>query len=270
MEQLKYKLLSAFQAAIAGGKQILEIYNTDFEVEYKEDESPLTIADTRCNDTILAELESRFPAVPVLSEEGSSLPYEERKGWKEFWLIDPLDGTKEFIKRNGEFTVNIALVEDGHPLLGVVYVPVKDIAYIGLTGEGAYKVENASAVGPSNYNELIKNGKKMPMLRTDKTLTVVASRSHLNDETKQYIESLEEKYGTANRVSSGSSVKLCLVAEGIADVYPRFAPTMEWDTGAGDAVCRAAGCWVVDKEGKKPLRYNKEDLHNPYFLVERL
>ncbi len=235
------------------GAAILTIYNSDdFNVEIKGDKSPLTAADRASHEVIVAGLERDFPEIPILSEEGIGIDYSERKGWERFWLVDPLDGTKEFIKRNGEFTVNIALVENGVATVGVVYVPAQDKLFAGVVGEGAYTVEG--------------DGVAMPIsVRTtppEEGLVVVMSRSHPSPELAAYLEKI--KVGEALPV--GSSLKLCAVAEGRADLYPRLGPTMEWDTGAGQAVVEAAGGKVVTPEGK-PLRYNKENLLNPYFIV---
>ena len=288
----------AYNAALEAGREILDVYEgSDFDVEMKADDSPLTVADKRAHDSIVRALEKS--GLPVLSEEGADIPVDERRGWERYWLVDPLDGTKEFIKRNGEFTVNIALMakspqQTPHggpgneyvPAAGVVYVPVKDIAYLGVGGRGAWKVENAliealkselqreesdpayKGRNPVGIESVIGSARGLPVDDpASRPFSAVMSRSHNSPETEEYVSRLEETYGTAERVSSGSSIKLCLVAEGTADVYPRFAPTMEWDTAAGDAVCRAAGCRVTGKDEVTPLAYNKEDLHNPWFVV---
>ncbi len=246
----------AKEAALDAGQKIREIYNSsNFEIEFKSDNSPLTKADKASHEVIISYLNDT--PYPVLSEEGKSISYEERSRWSTYWLIDPLDGTKEFIKRNGEFTVNIALIEQGKPVLGVVYIPVTDVLYWGSEGDGAFK--------------RVKAGKpvSLPEERDNGIFTVIASRSHLSEETQQFIDKLEELHPGLECQSSGSSLKLCRVAEGSADVYPRFAPTMEWDTAAADGVCRAAGCYVFNVESKNLLDYNKENLLNPWFLVTR-
>lgn len=246
-------------AARRAGACILEIYGRDFEIGYKEDESPLTEADEAGNEVIMEFLRESHPAIPVISEENRQLPYGERSGWKRFWLVDPLDGTKEFIKKNGEFTVNIALVEDGVPVVGVVYRPVGDTMYVGIQGEGAYRItgeaEPVRIAGGAHYTT--KTGVK-----------VVASRSHLTPEVERFVEALRAEGKTVEFLSAGSSLKLCLVAEGEADVYPRFGPTMEWDTGAAHAVATAAGRRVLNAETREDLAYNKENLLNPFFIVE--
>jgi len=244
--------------AIEAGKAILEIYNSeDFNVEFKGDGSPLTRADKAANDVIVKGLTEHFPNIPVLSEEGKSIPYQERKHWDKFFLVDPLDGTKEFIKRNGEFTVNIALIEKGNPIAGVVYAPVLGRLY-GCT------LDTASGdwqLAPSPQHPDAST--QMPALK------IVASRSHISAETEEFIEKMREKYGDVELVSMGSSLKICLVAEGKADVYPRLGPTMEWDTAAAHAIALAAGCEVLEFDSNKPLIYNKENLLNPFFLVRR-
>lgn len=251
---MKELLELAKKAAIAGGKEILEVYESDdFSIEEKEDKTPLTLADRRAHDAIMKHLETTN--IPVLSEEGRAIPYEERNQWNRLWIVDPLDGTKEFIKRNGEFTVNIALIESGSPILGVIYVPVKDILYTGIHGEGAQKEENGAVV-------------ELPQERGDRKFTAVGSRSHKSPETEAYFNQLAEKHGDIDVVSMGSSLKICLVAEGVADVYPRFAPTMEWDTAAGHAIAKAAGKTLLDYKTQKEMVYNRPELLNNWFIVE--
>ncbi|MEE9367549.1 MAG: 3'(2'),5'-bisphosphate nucleotidase CysQ [Pontiella sp.] len=275
----------AVKTALEAGDAILEIYEQDFEVEYKADESPLTSADKASHNIIVQALETT--PYPVLSEESAEIGYDERKEWSTYWLVDPIDGTKEFIKKNGEFTVNIALVKNGVPVLGVVYVPVVETLYVGREN-GAFKAikgqhyqnqEDLLAKLPDleNFQPLKVSGKPSGPLR------VVASKSHCNEETVAFIAELEEKYGKAALVSKGSSLKLCMVAEGSADIYPRIAPTMEWDTAAADAVVRAAGGKVFEyvkevrssdylctNESVKEVPYNKKNLLNPYFVVSGL
>lgn len=241
------------------GDAILEVYGTAFEVDVKEDNSPLTEADRRSNDVIVAALEERYPEIPIISEETRTLPYADRRDWDRFWLVDPLDGTKEFIKRNGEFTVNIALVEKGEPVAGVVFQPEADRLYWAARGQGAWR----SVEG--GVPEALEGG---PHYRDADAVVVVASRSHLTEAVQDFVAELEAAGKTVEFRSSGSSLKLCLVAEGTAHVYPRLGPTMEWDTGAADAVAREAGKQVLDWEKKEPLQYNKEDLLNPWFIVE--
>jgi len=241
--------------ALNAGQEIMNIYNSsDFGVEIKSDNSPLTLADKAAHEVIMEGLNKT--EYPVLSEEGAKTPFEERKNWKRFWMVDPLDGTKEFIKKNGEFTVNIALIENGEPIFGVVYAPVLEVLYYGLKGGGAYKISQGEK-------------KEIKISIPKDKLVVVASRSHLNGETSDYIQRVKEKYKTTKIISKGSSLKLVLVAEGKAHLYPRFAPTMEWDTAAGHAVVVAAGGYVTKTDGS-PLIYNKENLLNPYFIVSSI
>lgn len=258
----KLSLLTA-QATLNAGKAILDVYyNEETQVEYKGDDSPLTQADTKGHLAIMELLQNTN--IPVLSEEGKSLSYEQRKDWDLLWIVDPLDGTKEFIKRNGEFTVNIALVENGSPVLGAVYVPVSGELYLGVKEYGALKI-NIEA-GARITEDDIANGIQLPV-KTERPFTAVGSRSHMNEETTLFLEQYREKHGVVEILSKGSSLKMCMVAEGLADVYPRFAPTMEWDTAAGQAVVEAAGFSMVEKEHRTPLVYNKENLLNPHFIV---
>ncbi|GAB5400287.1 MAG: 3'(2'),5'-bisphosphate nucleotidase CysQ [Aureisphaera sp.] len=254
-------LQTAIKAAIEGGKAIMEIYATDFDVEFKGDDSPLTIADKECNDIINSYLQQT--PFPIISEENKQIEYDERKDWSRCWIVDPLDGTKEFVKRNGEFTVNIALVEQGTPQLGVIYVPVTKTLYFT---QGADKGSFKLIIEDQEYapEQIIEDALPMSPAALSQPVKVVGSRSHLNEDTKAFIEKLGQE---VEIVSKGSSLKFCLVAEGNAHVYPRFAPTMEWDTAAGDAICRAVGIKVIDQDTQLPLAYNKENLLNPYFLV---
>jgi len=257
----------ALQAALQAGESILDIYNDkqqDFGVEHKADHSPLTIADKNSHQ-IISEALKQSP-YPILSEEGHIPPYEERRKWSTFWLIDPLDGTKEFIKKNGEFTVNIALIQDGVPVFGVIYAPVLQNLYWGDKASGAWKIEQISKV--SELATAIKErALKLPLGKKQDLFTVVGSRSHSNEATENYIAMLKEKHGNINFLSKGSSLKICLVAEGSADIYPRFGPTMEWDTAAGHAIALAAGKNIALTDHRSPLSYNKKDLLNPYFIV---
>lgn len=263
-------LYKAIDAALKAGREIMSVYtdpDADFEIERKADNSPLTIAD-RKSHSIIAEMLSDTP-YPLLSEEGRQMPYDERKGWGELWLVDPLDGTKEFIKRNGEFTVNIAYIVNGVPEAGVIYVPVKHELYFGDMQYGAWKIEGIDSLETDDdLDSLMARADRLPKAEKHEGVVVVASRSHLNAETADYIRGLEEKHGDVTTVTKGSSLKLCLIAEGAADVYPRFAPTMEWDTAAGHAIVRAAGREVYQSEKSDvPLRYNKENLLNPWFIA---
>ncbi len=248
------------QLLIRAGKEILSIYETSFAVSYKEDSSPVTLADRISDRMIRQELQESFP---VISEESVHEAYEKRKNWDHYWLVDPLDGTKEFIRRNGEFSINIAFMEGDTPRAGFVYAPVLDELFWGVIGEGAWKLAQASAGLERQPMTLTSDGKLHDPLR------VITSRSHMTPETEAYIERLQERYGAVTRIASGSGLKLCRVAEGTADVYPRFSRTMEWDFAAGEAICRSCGCFVVNAQTRKPLTYNKEDLHNPWVLAGR-
>jgi 3'(2'), 5'-bisphosphate nucleotidase len=249
---LKKLLDIAIHAAEEASVEILKVYNSsDFQVDSKSDNSPLTLADKKSHNVIEALLKETN--LPILSEEGKSIPYETRKHWKHFWLIDPLDGTKEFIKRNGEFTVNIALVENQTPILGVVAVPVTGDVYYSCIGTGAYH-KRPDFEAPLS--------KRTPADLTKKGLRIVASRSHMNEETESFIQKLD----SPELISAGSSLKFMLLASGAADVYPRFAPTMEWDTAAPHAILTETGLSVLQQGKNQPLLYNKSDLLNPYFI----
>lgn len=262
-------LYIAIRAALDAGKSIMDIYsepNADFGIERKEDNSPLTLADKASNQLIVSALS--VTPFPILSEEEKQCPFEERKNWKILWIVDPLDGTKEFIKRNGEFTVNIALVNNGVPVLGVIYVPVRKELYFACDTIGAYKLTNIDSATQPSMDEMRQKAVRLPSALIHQGIVVVASRSHQTEETTRYIENLRKKGQPVTLISSGSSLKICLVAEGSADIYPRFAPTMEWDTAAGHAIARAAGCDVFHIDEKTPLFYNKKELQNPWFVVK--
>lgn len=249
---LQKKLAVAIHAAEEASAEILEVYNSgDFKTEVKGDNSPLTLADKKAHQAIVSILKSAN--LPILSEEGKSIPYEERKSWKYFWLIDPLDGTKEFIKRNGEFTVNIALIEDQTPILGVVAVPVTGEVYHACKGSGVYHKKQDFEVPLS---------RRTPANLAKKGLRVVASRSHMNEETETFIR----KFDSPELITAGSSLKFMLLASGAADVYPRFAPTMEWDTAAPHAILNELGLRVFRQNSNQELHYNKPDLLNPHFI----
>ena len=259
----------AITASIEAGLRVLEIYSQDFDVDFKVDKSPLTEADTASHNIITKYLTKT--GLPVLSEEGKEIPYAERKTWNLFWMVDPLDGTKEFIKRNGEFTINIALIHARKPVLGVIYIPVQHTLYFGSEYTGSIKVTNISETNIYDTIEAWVNaGKKLP-LKTNRTLyTVVGSKSHLTPETKDYIDRLKEKHGEIEVLSRGSSLKICMIAEGTADIYPRFAPTMEWDIAAGHAIAKHAGSAVLNSESLNDLEYNGETLVNPWFIAQPL
>lgn len=238
--------------ALSAGELIMEIYNRDFKIDYKDDKSPLTEADLKSNELICTALTNLYPDIPLMSEENKQTPYEERKDWEYYFCIDPIDGTKEFIKKNGEFTVNIALIHKNTPVLGVVYAPALNDMYHSKQGSGAFL-----------------NNKRLPLQTNPnpkEKLSVVASKSHLSSETQEFIDSLDTKQ--IEQVSKGSSLKLCMVAQGSADIYPRLAPTMEWDTAAADAIVRESGKMTFQFDSSDPVFYNKKDLLNPWFVVK--
>ncbi|WP_394804322.1 3'(2'),5'-bisphosphate nucleotidase CysQ [Aestuariibaculum lutulentum] len=258
----------AITAALKAGEAILKIYNKDFSVEYKEDESPLTEADLVSNKIIVTLLQETN--LPIISEENKQLPYSIRKEWKQCWIVDPIDGTKEFIKKNGEFTVNIALVENGITKLGVIYVPVtKELYYTNESKSKAYKTVFADNIEDINGVLFKEEDILKPNQEVNGIVKVVGSRSHMNEDTLNYVEGLKHNGNDIEIVSKGSSLKFCLVAEGQADVYPRFAPTMEWDTAAGQAICEAVGLKVLNQTTNEPMKYNRENLLNNYFLVTK-
>lgn len=263
-EMLETLLNKAIEASLLAGAAIVQVYHShDHQVETKEDQSPLTLADRRAHEIIVSYLSEM--GLPLLSEEGRAIPYNERNQWEAFWMVDPLDGTKEFIRRNGEFTVNIALIMNHVPVLGVVYAPVMQQLYYGMEGLGAFCLDPCpSDISITKVHEL---SALLPHRNHDRPYRVVASRSHLSLETELYIQHLVEGKPFHELVSRGSSLKLCMVADGSADVYPRFAPTMEWDTAAGHAVIVASGGKVMQADGSGPLAYNKENLLNPWFIA---
>lgn len=257
----------AINASIQAGLEICKIYNSnDFDITIKSDNSPLTKADKASNEVIIKVL-SNFN-IPIISEENKLLEYNQRKNWDKLWLVDPLDGTKEFIKKNGEFTVNIAYIENNSPVFGTIYVPAKKTLYFGDIKNGAYKVENVTTPY-SNFDQLKASAKLLPENKTSDTFRIVASKSHFNEDTKKFIDELEKKHEKIELVNAGSSLKLCLVAEGSADIYPRYAPTMEWDIAAGHAIALASGAKVVKATDNTDVVYNKKNLLNPYFVVKR-
>ena len=267
MKERKNLLLEAINASLRAGEKILEVYNSeDYEIQFKEDESPLTLADSKA-DNLISEMLS-VTGIPYFSEEGKRTPFEERSGWERYWLVDPLDGTKEFIKRNGEFTVNIALIEKQTPVMGVVFVPVYKKLYFAEKQTGSYKIENVAEKGIfSSFDKLLARAKKIESNRVIENFRIVGSRSHLSPETSEYFKKLQQQYGEAEVVTKGSSLKICLVAEGKADIYPRLGPTMEWDTAAGHAIALYADCSVLQFDSGESLVYNKPDLLNPWFIV---
>ena len=285
---VKIYLLTAIRAAIEAGNAILEVYHTDFKVEEKADKSPLTTADKRSHELIAGRL-ADFD-IPILSEEGKDIPYGERNTWDTYWLIDPLDGTKEFIKKNGEFTVNIAMISGKKPISGVVCVPDRDLLYFAADEIGSYKAQASQVaesinrlIGKTNrltemspshagqiLQELIALSSILPINPSkNQPFTIVGSRSHATPELEAFVAEKRREYGEVEFISAGSSLKLCLVAEGRADIYPRTGPTMEWDTAAGQAVVEFSGAKVFKYDTQEPLDYNKENLLNPWFVVVR-
>ena len=261
-------------ASVLAGKEILEVYDTKFDVEYKDDKSPLTLADKKASDRIIEELK-QFN-IPVLSEEGIHDSFETRKNWKQLFIVDPLDGTKEFVKRNGEFTVNIALVEDNTPTLGVIYSPVFKDLYFAAKNFGAYKIDREKfsplidCIQVVTLETLLQVAQKLPVVTDRENYVVVASRSHMSSETFEHIENLKRIYRDVEITTTGSSIKMCWVAEGIADEYPRFGPTMEWDTAAGQAILQESNACLIDLETNTPMKYNRENLLNNSFIAKRV
>lgn len=238
------------EIADTASRKVMEIYQTDFEVQTKDDNSPITAADIASHHVIVDGLKELTPDIPILSEESANAPWSERKGWTRFWLVDPIDGTKDFTNRTGEFTVNIALIENGEPVMGVVTAPALNEAYWGIKGQGAWKREADGST------------RKLEVVNPPEAVRAVASKNHMNEETRTFIEQL----GDHELVQAGSSLKFCRIAEGQADIYPRLGPTCEWDTGAAHAVLVAAGGKVTQLDGT-PLAYGKEDVLNPYFVA---
>lgn len=249
------EIASICQIARDAGAEILTVYDSDFDFEAKGDGSPLTLADKKAHTLIETQLKALTPDIPVLSEESFEEIGDTRLSWPLYWLVDPLDGTKEFIKRNGEFTVNIALISEGIAIMGVVYAPVRDELYYAEQGEGAFR-QNANQAPLAMHCRALDT----------RSIKIVASRSHLSDEVQQFVQALKKRADTISLINMGSSLKLCLVAAGEADFYPRLGLTSEWDTAAAQCVVEAAGGQVLDCQGM-PLRYSKKNILNPWFLV---
>jgi 3'(2'), 5'-bisphosphate nucleotidase len=250
------------KTAIKAGKAIMDIYQSEnFNIEAKGDGSPLTMADKAANEIIIKVLNLHYPEIPILSEEGRNIPYAERKNWNQFFLVDPLDGTKEFIKRNGEFTVNIALIQNGKPTAGVVYAPA-----LGKLYACSFNQNKANWDLIIDHDVILDS--QIPTTR-ETPFKIVASRSHNSPETEAFIQEMRNLHGEVELVSMGSSLKICLVAEGSAHVYPRLGPTMEWDTAAAHAIALAANCTVLEHQTQQELTYNKENLLNPWFIVTK-
>ncbi|NOY69500.1 MAG: 3'(2'),5'-bisphosphate nucleotidase CysQ [Deltaproteobacteria bacterium] len=278
-------IIPCIRAALDAGIAARKIYDQDFTVEKKADDSPITLADRRSHAIIKASLKNF--QIPVLSEEGRAIAYDQRSGWEYLWIVDPLDGTKEFVKKNGEFTINIALVQHGAPVMGVIYVPITRMLYFAEQTMGAFRFDLHDKMDGENENagffdydlsSLLDTAEKLPVKQNpDRPYTVVGSRSHSTDELVSFVEEIKKEHADARFISAGSSLKFCLVAEGAADIYPRLGPTMEWDTAAGDLIARASGAVVFAYDSqisfrqgaKNPLVYNKENLLNPWFVVMR-
>jgi 3'(2'), 5'-bisphosphate nucleotidase len=283
--QLTDLLLTALQASKTAGLAVLDIYKQDFDVSYKEDQSPLTLADQRSHDIIVELLtDPSGNSLPILSEEGKDIPFELRRSWEYFWLIDPLDGTKEFVKRNGEFTINISLIHRHRPILGVIFAPANNVFYFASEDLGAYRLKSDNAFDllkgkaseierDSVLEEILFQSDKLPYYDNsidnhDSPFVIVGSRSHPSKEFEVYVNNMKKQHTKVEVISSGSSLKLCLVAEGRADIYPRLGPTMEWDTAAGQAIVEHANGSVLNYETYEPLLYNKKNLLNPWFIVK--
>lgn len=255
MSNYSKELQIALEAAVKAGENIMEVYNSTESINYekKADDSPLTIADKKSHNTIIDFLKDT--EIDIISEESKSIEYQERKNWEEYWLIDPLDGTKEFIKKNGEFTVNIALIKNNKPHLGVVYCPVKKVLYWNDNDKKVFKREK---------EETREIKKRKPINENEEGLRVVVSRSHMSEETSEYVNKLTRP----ELISCGSSLKFLYIADNKADIYPRFGPTMEWDTGAAHSILNALEINVINLESGRELSYNKENLLNPYFIIK--
>lgn len=259
----------AIKASINAGEKILKIYNTNFEVEIKKDSTPVTKADKAASDAIIKDLSPT--QINVLSEEGIIYDYELRKNWKHIWIVDPLDGTKEFVKRNGEFTVNIALIENHNPVIGVIYSPVSRQLYYACINFGSFKVDGHFILAhinnrDINMDQLMKSAQKLPLQPQPKIYTVVSSRSHLSKEVAERISKKKFKHNEVTIIYTGSSIKLCWIAEGLAHEYPRFGTTMEWDTAAGQCIIENAGGKILDLITNEPIKYNRENLSNNSFI----
>ena len=263
-----FHLKLAVNAALKAGEEILKIYTTNFDIETKADNTPVTSADKAASKSIISVLKESL--LPVISEEEPIHHFSERKNWNHFWLVDPLDGTKEFVKRNGEFAVNIALVRESQPIIGVIYAPVPEDIYFAMSGLGSFKTNKRELPGLNNtrwFETLLASGQKLPLKPLPRNYTVVASRSHLSREVNTRIENLKNLYGSVDIINVGSSIKQCWVAEGRAHEYPRFGTTMEWDTAAGQCILEQSGNKLTDLETGLPMRYNKENLQNNFFIA---
>lgn len=263
------KLFDIITTALKAGEIISDIYlnQNDFLIQEKADSSPLTIADQASHHYLASRLAELDSSIPILSEEGKEIPFESREEWGYFWLIDPLDGTKEFINKNGEFTVNIALIFQKQPVLSVIYAPVKKLLYFAKLQQGAYKLAGTD-LHDLTENELFEHAEKLPLNKEHSGTRIITSRSHISDQTNHFINQERRTSENIETIPMGSSLKLCLIAEGKADVYPRFEPTMEWDTAAGQLIVEESGGSVIRlPEMKEKLFYNKKVLINPSFIA---
>ena len=281
--QLQTLLADVVYIAVQAGVPIMHIYQSDFNVRYKADASPVTAADLESNKMIRSALEElslgAHPRLPVLSEESASVNYSRRKSWSMFWVVDPLDGTKEFIDRNGQFTVNIGFVVDNRPMLGVVYAPALGLVYFAAGLLGAYQLQiddlESFLFAPTPFEQLVARSTRLSSAteqryaRRDRgKYIVIGSRSHPSEDFNSFLSKMREKHGEVEVLAVGSALKFCRVAEGSADVYPRFGPTVEWDTAAGHAILNAVGKKVIVVETGEELSYNKENLINPWFIAQ--
>lgn len=251
-------LNALIEIAKTAGQAILEIYKKDFDVEYKADNSPLTEADKRSNEIIVAGLNKLCPDIPVLAEESKQIPYEKRKNWDLLWLVDPLDGTKEFIKRNGEFAVNIALIEKNKPVFGIIHSPVLNVTYYAIKNKGCYRI---------NHDRTVDKLKASNLITKDK-ITIVGSRSHESKELREFVDKIRNEYDEVKFISAGSSLKMCRIAEGTADIYPRLGPTMEWDIASGHIIINESGKKVYQFDSESEITYNKPSLVNGNFICK--
>jgi len=258
----------AVKAALIAGEDIMKVYKTDFSFEHKSDNTPVTLADRAASKSIVEALSAS--GIPSISEEETLPEFEIRKTWERVWIIDPLDGTKEFIKKNGEFTVNIALIHKHAPVIGVIYAPVWNKLYFASNELGSFLTEAAELTPLLSFNELLKSAQKLPLQKTPATYTLVASRSHLSHEINQRMQQVKSIYGDVNLIHAGSSIKQCWVAEGRAHEYSRLGTTMEWDTAAGQCILEQAGCSLNTFDTNQPLNYNKENPENPFFIARNL
>ncbi len=262
----------AIKAAALAGEEILRIYNTNFFVETKSDNTPVTEADKASGRRISEVL--AISLIPVISEEEEIIDFSIRKNWQQVWIVDPLDGTKEFVKKNGEFAINIALVENNTPVIGVIYAPVSRNLYFACKNFGSYKIDNLLKVITIQSGELkhdyISKAQPLPIQKLPKNYTVIVSRSHLSRDVNEHINKLKYVFGEVDCISVGSSIKQCWVAEGLAHEYPRYGRTMEWDTAAGQCILENANGALLDLQTQQPMLYNKADMQNNFFVAKHL